>query len=201
MPKGAQVKAVTEAEKVILIRGPFEGMIGDVTEDKEKNLLLRALAAVLKAREALSSVITRGEDSVGISQPWMIDITTGGAKCVSGTDEAILWQPAPQRRTSVFLSATELGVRKRLLWPRDQSTVAWPTAVPIVEDVRYLVDLRGLKISRTFKLHIAHEPFRDTLSATTWMLSNDCDAQALLLLSDLPVEREVGSGSGADDGS
>jgi hypothetical protein len=198
VPAGAELRAVRTSGKRVVVRGPFRGRLALSPDAPEKSGLLAALVAPLvRAREAVTSALIRSAGLPAAEAPWVVDLTTGGAKCVRPGELPRLWQPAPEARTSVVLVAEggneSRRRRERVSWPQGAELVPWPEQVPRVEGESYLVEVPALRITRTFTLAVAPAELEPGLPAAVWMMSRQCDAQALRLLSDLPVEASFGA--------
>jgi len=184
LPAGAEVRAVTEETKVLVVTGPFHGRLAGL-RDGPASGLLAALQSLLLARQGSIAALIRGETPAAID-PWVIDLTTGGPKCLRDVAGTRLWQPEPPEATSIFFT-TKTG-RLLVPWPEHSETISWPADLPLAEGGSYQVEIPDRKLHRLFSTHFAPHPFDGPLPAAAWMLSNQCNAQALALLDTLPVE-------------
>src|SRR5277367_3899308 len=102
---GQQVTLISPAGKTIKLRGPWDapplGNSADATPDV--GAALRALVTQNLARSGEVGVVRGGDKDVVPPEPWLLDITHVGTRCLLENTPATFWRPGggPAARLSI----------------------------------------------------------------------------------------------------
>jgi len=114
---------------------------------------------------------------------WHVDVTQSGTLCLAGP--VMLWRP--DASVPVTLTVTPPGGSpSNLQWPAGQATLAWPSAVPIVNGGAYSFRQPGVAVPAqiTFKT-LGTEP-TDLQAVAAALIANGCQEQLDVLVETQP---------------
>lgn len=192
IPAGTTL-ALQEGERVLLIRkdgrtlnlrGVFKGV--PVLND----------AAVDTAREALSALLTRRDDhikSVGVVRagldvatlpdPWLIDASRGGARCLRENTLPRFWRPDASRAMPFSLAPADRTWAVDVAWKAGEKTLLLPPIARVAQQNLVLVTLDGEEFA--LALHLIPAGVDDGLVLAAWMMEKGCLQQADALLREM----------------
>jgi len=120
---------------------------------------------------------------------WHVDITQGGTFCLASASNVMLWRP--DASVPVTLSVTPPGGSPRdVQWPAGQATLAWPSAVPIVNGGAYIFRQPGVAVPTQITLRTLQSAPADLAAVAQALIENGCQDQLDLLIETQP---EAGS--------
>jgi hypothetical protein len=189
LPVKAEITVVFASGNVKTITGPYEGKLGDsgLTPPADPRLVT-ALADFL--REQNSSSLVRGTPPAA-DNIWWVDISTNKRYyCVAPSNPVTLWRSDSQSQSAstLLIKRKATGETTQDVWPANQSTLRWPTNLPLVYGDTYTVELQTRQGGATFKKLIVYQ-LPDNLPTDShkvvWMVGRGCIPQANLLLASL----------------
>jgi len=120
---------------------------------------------------------------------WHVDITQGGTFCLASASNVMLWRP--DASVPVTLTVTPPGGSPRnVQWPAGQTTLAWPSAVPIVNGGAYTFRQPGVAVPTQITLRTLQSAPADLSAVAQALIDNGCQDQLDLLIETQP---EAGS--------
>jgi len=182
---GSTVRALREDDRIVELRGPFEGTIGGPSSEEGGSWIGRL--GTLFGLDGLINLVRLRSDEEHAPDERLIDVTTAGNKCVFSADNLELWMPAPSISTTIaFSSADNWGIRTT--WPRRRSRLPWPSRVPVADGAIYVVRAGGTLPIR-ITLRVASAPFPSAVARMTWLAEMGCQGQLRTALDGLPVDQ------------
>jgi hypothetical protein len=151
---------------------------------------VRARTGAVRGAPGLAAVAqpaTNGPDSV-----WYIDVSKGGAYCVTEPASLVLWRPNRAEEASGKLGV--LGTKPvEITWRKGNPLKQWPVdKVPVVDSTRYTFsDPLGPNVTITLHL-VGPVPPADELSVASLLADRGCKAQL-----DVLANAATASGSAA----
>jgi hypothetical protein len=125
---GAQVLTLKEGERltlirsdgtVITLRGPFSKTPAPptavATDPKQ------ALAALVNTRAARTSsvgVIRAGEEVLPLPEPWLVDLSRSGMRCMIEDQTVTFWRPDASQEARFTLVPSDRSYKADFIWPR-----------------------------------------------------------------------------------
>lgn len=192
LPAEAELVVVGVDERLLKLRGPYEGQLGVAPPVTTKAggdarpVTLRVLGSLLSSLTAVDAVIVRGHSSQAASDANVIDLTTGGDKCLLFSRQPLLWLPPREKDSVLSLRLISSDVGELIDWPAGVETLSWPANVPIVDATSYAASVPDADLLRVITLHLAPEDDVRPVARAIWMLLMHCNNQALDLLLSLP---------------
>jgi hypothetical protein len=112
---------------------------------------------------------------------WDVDVTQSGRICVSQPASLQLWRPDAGGEAKINIRSDD-GTTQQVKWAAGKSIVAWPTALPMKNSVRYQFEWAdgGEKNTVTFVTVPRSPP--DLVATAQLLIENGCENQLDLLV-------------------
>ncbi len=202
LPTDSKITVVFGSGNVQTVSGPFQGKLQDkfknnalaniqLTLDGKNNefgdqKLITTLAQFLIERESIRAL------SVQPQNLWLVDVVSTPTKrfyCVAPAAPVILWRPEEQSQTTstLLIRHKSNGQEVSIEWPAHQTTLAWPSHLPVLYGDTYIIEVKANRHSTLKKLVLYQLP--DSLPTNShkvvWMVGRGCLLQANILLTNL----------------
>ncbi len=160
------------------LNGPYHGTVAGTNES---DLLV-----------TLSKLLTENNAERGLknypANLWLVDVnTTKRFFCVAPSSRVILWRPDAQGASTLKIKHKASNNTAVVKWPAKQTTLRWPSNLPIIYGDNYTLELKNRNGS-FFKILVLYQ-LPDSLPTTShkvvWMVGRGCISQANMLLSSL----------------
>lgn len=205
---GEQVALIANNGRVIRLSGPYDDvpLSGGGADGSRLSKALEALvtgsgstATMLGAHRALpgyegedgalaggtsgnaAAVRTVGTPTLDLPEPWLVDVTRGGDRCVHGAGQSlVLWRPARDQAEPVALALGDGAWHGRTAWPPGYAKLATPEGLPRLDGARYEISVGESTVALT--LHVIPDTVQTPPVLAAWMVEKGCQAQAVALL-------------------
>jgi hypothetical protein len=180
---GQQLVLISANGTTIKLRGPFDGLpAGDAAGSQtDVSGALKALVTQKQARsDKIGAVRGAAPDPVP-PEPWLLDVTHVGNRCIIGGRAVVLWRPGGGASTKLVITPYDRSWQVRSDWPGGVQRIALPPSVPLRDQTTYVVNLAGKETMITLLVipaAVANDKMR-----VAWMAQEGCDTQAQALLS------------------
>jgi len=113
-----------------------------------------------------------GPDSV-----WYIDVSKGGAYCLSDPASVVLWRPNREQEATAKLASAAGGKATEITWRKGNPLKLWPVAqLPVTDGGKYtFADPLGPNV--IFTLHLVGTPPADEVGVASLFADKGCTAQ------------------------
>lgn len=176
--------------KISTLRGDYKGSpIRDGAAVQSARVALGALISTRNDRANTVGAVRSGSSASPLPEPWLIDISRPGERCVREGAQPVWWRP----------SATEAGTFS--VYPVDRSWKAdfeWSVgedrmkAPPLMRmDGVKMIIIRTGDQERPVRMHVLPNDIDDPVVLTAWMLEKACVQQADALLRSLESNLEA----------
>jgi hypothetical protein len=116
---------------------------------------------------------------------WHVDVTQSGTLCLAGTANVMLWRP--DASVPVTLTVTPSGGSpSNVQWPAGQATLAWPSAVPIVNGGAYSFAQPGVAVPTQIIFKTLGTEPTDLQAVAAALIANRCQEQLDVLVETQP---------------
>ncbi len=179
---GQQVTLIAPTGQMIKLRGPWDKPpLGDAAAaDPDVAAALKALLTQNLARSEKVGVVRGGSDQVVPPDPWLVDVTHVGVRCVPANDRIVFWRPNGGNAANLSVQPYDRSWRARGQWPAGTDRLPVPSTLPLTNRATYIVGLDGKNTSITL-VTIPAAASNDAMRAA-WMIEQGCGAQAQSLL-------------------
>ena len=208
LPADSKITVVFGSGNVQTVSGPFQGKLQDTLKNNalanikltlngenneiDNQKLITTLAQFLKERESIRSAVSLQPQNL-----WLVDVSdvsnvstpTKRFYCVAPAAPVILWRPKEQSQTAstLLIRHKSNGQEVSLEWPAHQTTLAWPSNLPVLYGDTYIIEVKADRHSTMKKLVLYQLPDRLPTNShkVVWMVGRGCLLQANILLSTL----------------
>jgi len=176
LTEGQQVSLMTQDGKVVKLRGPFDKppAPADAATADVKTALLSLVAQ--ESQRERAGVIRGGISQVIPPEPWVIDVSSTGLRCLPADSVITLWRPDASDTLPVEVAPNDRSWRANVDWRAGSDRLPLPHNVPLRRRTPYVVRLGGKEVNITL-LSLPASLSNDAMRAS-FMMENGCDAQA-----------------------
>jgi hypothetical protein len=146
-------------------------------------MALAALVATRDARTSSVGVIRAGTDAVKIPEPWLIDVTRPGPRCLLEGERPVWWRPDTSRAESFTVFPVDRSWRADFNWEVGVDRLPVP-ALSKFEGQNVFV-IRMDKQEFGISMSTVPKGIDNELVLTSWMLEKGCIQQADALIRNL----------------
>lgn len=189
----AQALTLKEGERVTVIgpdgnattlRGPFKGVVpGHSGSGTEPRMALAALIATRNARTNSVGVIRSGTSAAPLPEPWLIDVTRSGERCIKAGTNPVWWRPQPAPAQPLVVMPIDRSWRADLQWEAGQQQMGARNLVAMTSESVMVV--RSGDQEFTIRINLVPVAFDNDFVLVSWMLEKGCMQQADALLRQL----------------
>jgi hypothetical protein len=190
LKEGERVTVIGPDGKSTVIKGPFSGEPlpkGGVAADPKQ--ALAALVATRDARTSSVGVIRAGTDAVKIPEPWLIDITRPGPRCLLEGDLPVWWRPATEAADTFTVFPIDRSWRADFSWEAGQDRQQVPP-LSRFEGANVFVIRQG-EAEYAISLNIVPRGIDNNMVLSSWLLEKGCIQQADALLNELRKTTDI----------
>jgi hypothetical protein len=116
---------------------------------------------------------------------WDVDATQSGTMCLAGSSELKLWRPDANDAATLTITGPS-GQAQTVSWAAGADTVAWPAAVPLVNNGEYQLSLSGSPVPARIRVKTLSSRPTDLQAVAEALISNECREQLDLLVDTAP---------------
>ncbi len=180
---GQRVTLIASNGATIKLSGPFEG-VPDPTGTRSGGVaaaLLQLASQNTQSTATLGSV--RAPSGSGAPEPWLVDVSAGGHRCVAEPSNVVLWRPPAATDRTLQLSPVDHAWQGSASWPAGADQLRLPASFQAEDDAAYVFALDGAAATITF--HVVPPAASSDAMRAAWMLEKGCTTQARLIVSRL----------------
>jgi hypothetical protein len=190
LKEGERITVIGPDGKSITIRGKYSGPplgSGPVAADPT-----RALAALINTRNARTSsvgVVRGATDAAPLPDPWLIDISRPGERCLKAGTRAVWWRPDSSAAQKFTVLPVDRSWRADFEWRADEETMAVPPLARF--DTQTIFLLRVNEQEFPVSVNIVPADLDNDFILASWMLEKGCLQQADALLKRISLSQAV----------
>lgn len=179
---GQQVTLIAPTGKIIKLRGPLTApaVSGGTGDTIDVTKALKSLITEPTGRAGELTVVRGTIDEIVPPDPWLIDVTHDGNRCLPEQAPIIFWRPGGGGETSLTIAPYDRSWKALAEWPSGQDRITVPGAVPIRQRTTYIVTVGGKESALT--LITVPSTLANDAMRTAWMMEEDCQTQAIALV-------------------
>ena len=140
----------------------------------------------------------RGDPPVAGPQPtdvWQVNVTQSGRACVVAGAYPTLWRPSAERAVQLTITP-QTGAAQTVTWAQGQTTLPWPTSVPIVDGASYQLNWTGnASPTRLTVKSVQQVAASNTAALATALLGSQCRGQLDTLIATHDADRPAPGGT------
>ena len=198
------ISVIGDDGNLVLINGPFTGRVGDKRTNEKRteggvgsklSAFMTSLSMLLTSKQETQLGATRSLSLNGIGDftdnldPWMIDITQEGHKCVNNT--LPLLRRLNEEASVITFTSMLNNSSQQLHIPRGSAKIQWPSKLAVKDKDKYQVQLASSYKTHEIVFHKSKQGFKNPTFAAIWMAGKGCQQQANNMLSTLQVHQVI----------
>ncbi len=182
LKEGQQVELIAPTGQLIKLHGPWDKppIAQGAADAPDASAALKALLTANLARSESVGVVRGAPAQVVPPDPWLLDVTHVGIRCVPENRQVVFWRPNRGGAAAVTIEPYDRSWRARAQWPAGADRMAVPASLPLANRSTYIVGLNGKDIPITL-VTVPAAASNDAMRAA-WLMQQGCDAQAQALL-------------------
>jgi hypothetical protein len=187
--KANDTLVVLDARGTRTLKGPGNFTPGGPAKAAGTMSGLSAVTSAGKGRARVGAVRAVG---TGPSKPniWQVDVSKSSNICVTSPTNVTLWRPDPSKPVTLTVAGGSSNASKQVAWGAGQSTLAWPSDVPISEGVDYRLSWNGAAAPTRLQFRTLQTKPTALEDIATTLIRNGCSAQLDLLIETVQLPEE-----------
>lgn len=182
LKEGERVTFIASDGKSISLKGPFNGVpFAKANDSVDLRQALSALVATRDARTSSVGVVRAGTATVKIPEPWLIDVTRPGPRCLLEGTQPVWWRPDASHIESFTVFPVDRSWSAQFNWAAGQDRQPLPP-LSRLEGSKAFVVRQGEK-EFAISLEVVPQGLENQLILTSWLLEKGCIQQADALLN------------------
>jgi hypothetical protein len=179
---GQVVTLISPSGEIIKLHGPSNAAPAPAQSGSTADVkgALRTLVTQELADNAELGVVRGGADDPVPPEPWLIDVTRDGNRCVPENRPIVFWRPGGGGAATISIAPYDRSWLARAEWQAGTDQMSLATAVPLRSRSTYVVRL-GDKEAAVTLIRIPSAVSNDAMRAA-WMIEVGCVSQVKALL-------------------
>jgi hypothetical protein len=181
LKEGERITLIGPDGKTITLRGKFDGP--PLRKEPEASNPRRALAALINTRNARTSsvgVVRGASDAAPLPEPWLVDMSRSGERCVKIGERPIWWRPEDSSAQKFTVLPVDRSWRADFEWKPGQATMGVPPLAKFDTQTIFVIRVEDREYS--VNLNLVPADLDNDLILASWMLEKGCIQQADSLL-------------------
>ena len=181
---GEQLTLIASDGRTVTLRGAFSGPpLPRAAAAPRPGQALAALVAGRQARSSSVGVVRSGDvmDAPALPQPWLIDISRGGSRCLRHGSAPVWWRPDGAAARSFTVFPVDRSWRADFTWRAGQRTMKVPPIARFDGTTSFIIRTDGEEALVTVER--APATLDTDLMLAAWMIEKGCTQQGDGLLA------------------
>lgn len=198
LKEGEKVVLIAPDGRAITLRGVYRGPAaqgGGGTQNA--TMALAALIATRRDRASAVGAVRSGASAAALPEPWLIDISRPGERCLREGDMPRWWRPSGAGSQPFTVYPVDRSWKADFVWKDGSDTMSAPELGKLDTTKSYNVKVAEQEYA--IRLNIIPRDLTDPFVVTSWMLQKACFQQADAYLR--IIERELPPPAGGDAGA
>jgi len=178
-----EITVVFANGSVQTVTGPFQGKLEmPLSDNAPEPKLVTTLSRFLMNQEKVRGSVPSAD------KLWSVDVSTSKRfYCIAPAEQVILWRSDSQSASTLLIQNKKRGEEATVVWPAHQTTLKWPSRLPVYYGETYMVKLETRNGSSFKKLVLYQLPksLPTKSHKVVWMVGRGCIPQANMLLASL----------------
>jgi hypothetical protein len=183
LKEGQRVTLIAANGSTLKLRGPYDQAPGS-GDGRAGPGVLDALKALIVQKESRTSdvgVVRAGASVARLPEPWVLDASRPGNRCVRDGDTIVFWRPAADATANLTVTPLDRSWKIATTWPSGADRIVVPRDLPIHGTSTYLIELD--ETQSAVMLHSIPGVVASDVMRAAWMIEKGCQAQAEALLT------------------
>jgi len=186
LKEGERLTLIRSDGTVITLRGPFSKTPAPPTAvASDPKQALAALVNTRAARTSSVGVIRAGEEVMPLPEPWLVDLSRSGMRCMIEDQTVTFWRPDFSQETRLTLVPADRSYKADFIWPRGSARLP-ASKLEFKNEFNFFTVQQA---DQEFALQLMKIPKAiaegDRVILIAWLLEKGCTQQADALLRQL----------------
>lgn len=182
LPPKTEITVVFANGSVQTVKGPYHDKLEMPLSDNTPELEIAKLSRFLMKQEQVRGPVSSSD------KLWSVDVSTPKRYyCIASANQVMLWRSESQSVNTLIIKNKRSGEKATVKWPAYQTTLKWPSTLPVHYGETYTVKLKTPNGSSFKKLVLYQLPksLPTKSHKVVWMVGRGCIPQANMLLASL----------------
>lgn len=181
LKEGERVTVIGPDGKALTLRGPFSGPpMAKAGGGNDPRMALAALISTRNARTSSVGVVRGGTDAAPLPEPWLIDVSRSGDRCLKEGTRPVWWRPVAGGAETLTVMPIDRSWRADVAWSKGQDRLT-PPPLGRMEAQTTLV-MRAGGEEHVVRINQVPAELPNDFVLASWMLEKGCMQQADALL-------------------
>ncbi len=177
LKEGERVTIIGPDGRSITLRGPYKGVAMKAgTSVQDPRAALAALISTRNDRAKSVGAIRAGANAAKLPDPWLVDISRPGARCVREGNQPIWWRPDDRTAEPFTVFPIDRSWRADFQWKAGVDRMAAPALSRLEGASIFLIRVEGQESA--IKIEMIPRDLTEPLVLSSWMLERTCIQQA-----------------------
>lgn len=180
---GARVTLIGSDGRTIKLRGPYEQAPAPTQTADAGGVVdsLKNLVSQRGAGTATLGVVRAATTEKDLPEPWLIDVSRPGNRCIIEKSQAVFWRPeALPQKITMKVSPADQSWAANGAWPEQTDRLKMPPNLPLRDGQSYVIDLAGT--TNQITMHVLPATIQKDAVRAAWMVEKGCEQQAAALV-------------------
>lgn len=174
---GERVTVIGADGRAVTLRGAYAGVIAKSGGSAQNpRAALAALISTRNDRASQVGAVRAGANAAPLPDPWLIDISRPGARCIREGQRPIWWRPDASVESQFTVYPLDRSWRADFVWQQGQGQMTAPDLAKLDGVKTFLVHVPGQ--DNAISINTIPADITDPLVLSSWMLEKACVQQA-----------------------
>ena len=175
--EGEKIVLVATDGRMITLRGSYSGPAGrDAASAQNPRMALAALIATRNDRASSVGAVRSGASAAALPEPWLVDISRGGDRCLQGDEKPVWWRPEGSAEQAFSVFPVDRSWRADFVWKAATDHMTPPDITGLNDVKTFIIRADGQEYP--IRVNIIPADISDPLVISAWMLEKACVQQA-----------------------
>jgi len=186
---GERVTLIGADGRAVTLRGVYAGAVSKSGGSAQNpRAALAALISTRNDRASQVGAVRAGANAAPLSDPWLIDISRPGARCIREGQRPTWWRPDASAESQFTVYPLDRSWRADFVWAQGQSEMTAPDLAKLDGVKTFLIHVPGQ--DNAISINVIPADVTDPLILSSWMLEKACVQQADAYFRQIQTELE-----------
>jgi hypothetical protein len=190
LKEGERATLIGPDGRTVTLRGVFSGPpMASAGDTRNPKAALAALITNRNARATAVGAIRAGANAQPLPDPWLIDISRPGPRCIREGEQQVWWRPDTAQVESFTVYPVDRSWRADFGWQEGQDRMAAPRLSRLDGANTFII--RNGDQDNAISLSVIPKGVDDPLVLSAWLVEKGCFQQADALLKTVQTELDA----------
>jgi hypothetical protein len=177
LKEGERVTMIAPDGRSVTLRGPYNGVVMKAgTAVQNPKAALAALISTRNDRAKSVGAVRAGANAAKLPDPWLVDISRPGTRCVREGDRPVWWRPDASTAETFSVFPIDRSWRADFQWPAGVDRMTAPALSKLQGASTFVIRVEGQE--NAISIQVIPKDVVDPLVLSSWMLERTCIQQA-----------------------